>query len=46
MTRAELDAEILAWIAEGVDSPADEERFIDRPAIEFLISHPPDVIIG
>jgi len=26
--------------------PADEERFIDRPAIEFLISHPPDVIIG
>ena len=26
--------------------PADEEHFIDRPAIEFLISGPPDVIIG
>ena len=26
--------------------PADEERFVDRPAIEFLLSQPPDVIIG
>ena len=26
--------------------PADEERFLDRPAITFLISQPPDVIIG
>ena len=35
MTRAELDAEILAWIAEGVDSPADEERF-DRLALALF----------
>lgn len=26
--------------------PADEERFVDRPAIEFMLSQPPDVIIG
>jgi len=26
--------------------PLDEERFVDRPAIEFLISQPPDVIIA
>ncbi|HTO07866.1 MAG TPA: long-chain fatty acid--CoA ligase [Myxococcota bacterium] len=27
MTRAELEREVLAWIAEGVDAPADEARF-------------------
>lgn len=37
MTRAELDAEVLAWIAEGVDAPADEERF-DRLA-QALFRH-------
>lgn len=26
--------------------PADEERFVDRPAIRYLLSRPPDVIIG
>jgi hypothetical protein len=31
MTRAELDAEVLAWISEGVDAPPDEARF-DRLA--------------
>ena len=30
----------------GKNVPADEERFIDRQAITFLISQPPDVIIG
>ncbi len=30
----------------GENVPADEERFIDRPAITFLISRTPDVIIG
>ena len=27
MTRAELEREVLAWIAEGVDAPADDARF-------------------
>jgi len=27
VTRAELERELLAWIAEGVDAPADEARF-------------------
>ena len=26
--------------------PEDEERFVDRPAIQYLLSSPPDVIVG
>jgi phenylacetate-coenzyme A ligase PaaK-like adenylate-forming protein len=35
MTRAELEREVLAWIAEGVDAPADEARF-DRLALALF----------
>jgi hypothetical protein len=39
VTRSEIEREVLAWIAEGVDAPAQEERF-DRLALAlFRLQH-------
>ncbi len=39
MTRAEIEREVLAWIAEGVDAPADDARFERLALALFRIQH-------